>query len=256
MIDARLGAIVMASITLMLMATPATVFHQDFQHQKVIANPESPEGRRTLVIDDEDPETFDRIKQKAEKEIDYETGEKRWTQIYAASQYGDEMPETKPREFQGLPEVGRSLEPFFGAIGPMLFFLGVFSAAYSSFLVNSMIGGFILADGLGIGSNPEDKWPRIFTVIVLLTGMFVGLYCILVLGEQRPVELIVAAQAVTVVASPLVAGSLLWLTSKRDVMGENVNGPLLTIFGIVGFVILLAMSANTLRGVLGKLGWI
>jgi Mn2+/Fe2+ NRAMP family transporter len=260
MIDVRVGAAIMALITLMLMATPATVFHQDFVRESIIEKPgDSSEAKATLIIDDSDPEEFARLKQRAEKEQNWETDSPRWTTIYAQSEYdalGDDVKQlTKPREFQGLPEVGRSLEPLFGAIGPMLFFLGVFSAAYSSFLVNSMIGGFILADGLGMGSSPEDRWPRIFTIIVLLTGMGVGLYCILVLNEQSPVELIVAAQAVTVVASPLVAGSLLWLTSKREVMGKNVNGPVLTGLGVVGLILLLAMSANTLMNVLKKLGW-
>jgi Mn2+/Fe2+ NRAMP family transporter len=259
MIDVRVGAGIMAVITLMLMATPATVFHQDFKIESVVENPgDSLEAKGTLIIDDADPEEFDRVKKRAEQEINWETNSPRWTKIYSQIEY-EALPDkqkTKPREFQGLPEVGKSLEPLFGAVGPMLFFLGVFSAAYSSFLVNSMIGGFILADGLGLGNTPEDRWPRIFTIIVLLTGMGVGLYCILVLHEKSPVELIVAAQAVTVVASPLVAGSLLWLTSKRDVMGDNVNGPLLTVFGVVGFILLLAMSANTLMNVLGKLGWI
>ena len=104
-------------------------------------------------------------------------------------------------------EVGRALEPLFKGLGPTLFFLGLFAAAYSSFLVNSMIGGFMLADGLGLGDSPTDVWPRRFTLLVLLVGMAVGLYVINVMGGQRPVTLIVAAQAVTVLASPLVAGS-------------------------------------------------
>ncbi len=260
MIDVRVGAMIMAVITLMLMATPATVFHKDYKLEEVIKDPKNAAEKATLIIDDSNPEEFERVKKQAGKEVNWETDSPRWTKIYPKSEYENlskkQRQPTQPREFQGLPEVGRSLEPLFGAVGPLLFFLGVFSAAYSSFLVNSMIGGFILADGLGVGSTPEDRWPRIFTIVVLLTGMGVGLYCILVLHEQRPVELIVAAQAVTVVASPLVAGSLLWLTSKRDVMGDNVNGPLLTTFGVIGFLVLLAMSANTLMSVLGKLGWL
>lgn len=260
MIDVRVGAVIMAAITLMLMATPATVFYNDFQlEQVVVESPDNPpEANSTLVIDDTDMEEFHRVRERAEKEIDWETDSKRWTSIEPLSQYNarpdDQKLELTVRKFQGLPEVGKSLEPLFGKIGPLLFFLGVFSAAYSSFLINSMIGGFILADGLGLGSRPEDRWPLIFTIAALLTGMCVGLYCILVLNEQKPVELIVAAQAVTVIASPLVAGSLLWLTSKRDVMGENVNGPLLKTFGIAGLILLLGMSANTLKSVLEKLG--
>ena len=56
---------------------------------------------------------------------------------------------------------------------------------------------------------------------------------------------IIAAQAVTVVAVPLVAGVLLWLTSSKDVMGENRNGPILKVFAGIGLVILIAMAANT-----------
>ena len=78
---------------------------------------------------------------------------------------------------QSVGDVAQQLRPLFGEKGQALFCLGLFSAAYSSFLINSMIGGFILADGLGLGSRPTDVWPRVFTVVVLLTGMFVVALC-------------------------------------------------------------------------------
>lgn len=247
MIDTRVGACVMAAITLMLMATPATLFHPTYQYEHVITDSGSsglPEG--SLVIDDTDPERYARLKQKAEEELDWQTQEKLWASIVPLStvQKRDPPPELTNRTFGTIPEVGMSLKPTFGTIGPVLFFLGVFSAAYSSFLVNSMIGGFILSDGLGLGSAPEDRWPKILTIAVLMTGMFVGLYCILVLKDQKPLGLIVAAQAVTVLASPLVGGSLLWLTSRKDVMGDDANGLLLNGLGWLGFLMLLALSAK------------
>jgi NRAMP (natural resistance-associated macrophage protein)-like metal ion transporter len=247
MIDTRVGACVMAAITLMLMATPATLFHPDYQYEKVVTESNSsvvPKG--TLVINNEDPERYERLKKKAEKELDWETKDHLWASILPSSEvekYNSDI-ETDSRTFNTIPEVGMSLKPAFGTIGPVLFFLGVFSAAYSSFLVNSMIGGFILSDGLGLGSSPEDRWPKILTIAVLMTGMFVGLYCILVLENQKPLPLIVAAQAVTVLASPLVGGALLWLTSNKDVMGKDVNGPILNVLGGVGFLMLLALSAK------------
>ncbi len=45
----------------------------------------------------------------------------------------------------------------FGTMGRAVFCIGLFSAAYSSFLVNSMVGGFILCDGLGWGSDPRKS---------------------------------------------------------------------------------------------------
>ena len=94
-----------------------------------------------------------------------------------------------------------------------------------------------------VGTGPSDSAPRILTVIALLTGMSVGLAVLVFDFDRTPT--IIAAQAVTVVAAPLVAGVLLWLTSSRDVMGKDVNGPATITLAGVGFVLLLAMAART-----------
>lgn len=147
------------------------------------------------------------------------------------------------QDLSGAGDVAKQLEPLFGSWGKGLFCLGLFCAAYSSFLINSMIGGFVLADGLGLGSRSEDKWTRYLTAVVLLTGMSVALY-VIKKGVQ-PVGAIVMAQAVTVIAAPLMAGTLLWLCNRKEHMGEQKNGPLLNIVGGIGFLMLLAMAWNT-----------
>ena len=147
------------------------------------------------------------------------------------------------QDLSGAGDVAKQLEPLFGSWGKGLFCLGLFCAAYSSFLINSMIGGFVLADGLGLGSRSEDKWTRYLTAVVLLTGMSVALYVIK--KEVQPVGAIVMAQAVTVIAAPLMAGTLLWLCNRKEHMGEQKNGPILNIVGGIGFLMLLAMAWNT-----------
>ena len=144
------------------------------------------------------------------------------------------------KDLSGVGDVGNALQPLFGDKGQILFCIGLFSAAYSSFIVNSMIGGFILSDSLGLGGTPQDKWTRILTAAVLLTGMFVALYVIQ--SGTKPVVAIVAAQAVTVVAAPLAAGALLLLTSSKKVMGEHRNGIGVNILASIGFVLLLGMA--------------
>jgi Mn2+/Fe2+ NRAMP family transporter len=73
--------------------------------------------------------------------------------------------------------------------------------------------------------------------------MSVGLAVIMFDFDRTPT--IIAAQAVTVVAAPLIAGVLLWLTSSRDVMGESLNGPITKAFAGIGLVLLIAMAART-----------
>ena len=140
-------------------------------------------------------------------------------------------------------DVAVALEKSFGASARVIFCLGLFSAAYSSFLVNSMIGGFMAADGLGFGSRPADLLPRVLTTAVLVTGMAVGVAVLYFNFDRTPT--IIAAQAVTVIAAPLIAGVLLWLTSSRDVMGEHVNGPMTIGMGLLGFLMLIGMAGKT-----------
>lgn len=140
-------------------------------------------------------------------------------------------------------EVANALEGTFGPSAKIVFCCGLFSAAYSSFLVNSMIGGFILADSLNLGSSPGDKWPRITTTAALLTGMVIALAALILDFDRTPT--IIFAQAVTVLGAPLIAGVLLWLTSREDVMGSAKNGPAVIVAGSIGLVLLVGMAYRT-----------
>ncbi|MBN1344682.1 MAG: divalent metal cation transporter [Phycisphaerae bacterium] len=137
-------------------------------------------------------------------------------------------------------DVARQLTPLFGPYGKALFCLGLFAAAFSSFLVNAMIGGSLLSDGMGLGGYMKDLWPKIFTTASLLIGMSVAIW--VTRAGRAPVGAIVTAQAITVIANPLMAGVMLWLTNRRDVMGDRRNGLALNVLGGIGFLMVLAIA--------------
>ena len=138
-------------------------------------------------------------------------------------------------------DVANQLRPAFGEKGKLIFCIGLFSAAYSSFIVNSMIGGFILSDGLGLGDTPNYKSTRICTALVLIFGMVVSL-AVTNLGWNPVLSAIVAAQAATVIFAPLAAVLLWWMTASKDVMGENRNSLALNIAAAIGIIALLFMA--------------
>ena len=140
-------------------------------------------------------------------------------------------------------QVAVALEPSFGVFGKYIFCLGLFSAAFSSFLINSMIGGFIVSDCLGLGSDPNGRAPRVMTTVALLTGMSVAVAFLLLGFDRTPT--IIAAQAVTVVGAPLVAGVLLWLSSSKDIMGCHAASTPTKTVAAVGLAVLIAIAANT-----------
>jgi len=121
-----------------------------------------------------------------------------------------------PGEFTTAGDVARQLEPLFGSAARILFSLGIFAAAFSSFLGNALVGGTVLSDGLGLGSSMDSPWPKRLTVLALLLGMVVA---VAATGAGfEPVLIIVFAQALTVLGVPMLAVVMLWLayTTRKD----------------------------------------
>jgi Mn2+/Fe2+ NRAMP family transporter len=189
MIDVRVGLIIMALITMMLMCSTAAGLH---------------------------------------------------AREAAALHAGEEVAEV---ELKKTIDVATSMEGLFGSTGKLIFCLGLFAAAYSSFLINIMIGGFLAADGLGLGSRPTDRVPRVLAATVLMVGISIALAVNAVGWDHKPI--IIAAQAVTVIASPLLAGVLLWLASSRDVMGEHVASPMQKVIAAIGLAALVGIGYRT-----------
>jgi Mn2+/Fe2+ NRAMP family transporter len=114
-----------------------------------------------------------------------------------------------------VADVARQLEPLFGSAALVLFSLGLFAAAFSSFMVNAMIGGTLLADGLGLGARIDGLWPKRLTALALVVGM--GIAIPVKIAGEAPVAMIILAQSLTVLGMPVLAFSLLYLATTRDV---------------------------------------
>lgn len=67
-------------------------------------------------------------------------------------------------------DVARQLEPSLGATAKIIFSIGILAGALSSFLVNALIGGTVMADSIKKGASLQDRWPLHLTVAALLIG--------------------------------------------------------------------------------------
>src|SRR5690606_36970074 len=94
----------------------------------------------------------------------------------------------------------------------LLFSLGIFAAACGSFMVNAMIGGTVFSDGLGLGASMDGLAPKMFAGLALAISMNIGLYVIAT--GQKPVQLTIAAQTLTVLAGPILAGAMVYLAFR------------------------------------------
>ena len=140
--------------------------------------------------------------------------------------------------------LAQTLHPLLGNTAYWVFCIGLVAVAANPFLINAMIGGTIAADGLGLPARMSDRWPRIFTVIVMLMGMGVALWALQ--SGTKPIQLIIFGQALTVLGNPLMAITMLWLANREDVMGTRRNNRFVNILGSVGLVVVLLMAIRVL----------
>lgn len=141
-----------------------------------------------------------------------------------------------------IATLAMTLRPLLGSAAFIIFCIGLFPVALNPFLINAMIGGTALADGFGLPGRINDRWPRVFTVGVLITGFVMA--SIGLINRIPPVNLMVFGQAMTVIGNPLMAGTLLWMANSKKVMGERRNGWGANALGALGFTIVLLLAVR------------
>lgn len=146
-------------------------------------------------------------------------------------------------------EMAMQLEPLLGRFAKILFLLGLWAGAFSSFIINALIGGTLLADGLGLGCRLEDPWPKRLASAVMVLGTALAI----VFGKN-PIQALVVAQASTIVGVPFIALIMLLLANRESVMGAALkNRPGINVLAGAGLVWLLVLSGRTVFAVLAML---
>ncbi|MEK4083071.1 Nramp family divalent metal transporter [Psychrobacillus sp. FSL K6-1415] len=141
-------------------------------------------------------------------------------------------------------EMGLALEPLFGNWSTIVFMLGLFGASFSSLMGNATIGGSLLADGLGIGSNLSNMKVKLLIILVMLFGSIIGI----VFGSA-PLNLIVFAQAITIFVVPFIAIAILVVANDKNIMGELKNKLLSNVLGVIGLIVLIYLAFNNIKNI-------
>ena len=89
----------------------------------------------------------------------------------------------------------------------------------------------------------DSRWPKLFTVGTLVFGMFVAL------GARtagfKVGNLIIFAQAITILGNPLLAGCMLWLATREDLTRRQAVPLWMKALAAAGFTVVLVLSIRT-----------
>ncbi len=133
-------------------------------------------------------------------------------------------------------DMALQMEALFGVYAKVIFSVGLCAAAFSSMMVNSVIGGGLLADGLGLSRSMNDPRTKVFIIAILLIGMLVAIFF-----RGNVIYALIMAQASTMLTVPLIAVGLFLVLNNKKVMGEYRNNTMQNIIAVAGFLVVSIM---------------
>ncbi|MEM9676034.1 MAG: Nramp family divalent metal transporter, partial [Bacteroidota bacterium] len=136
-------------------------------------------------------------------------------------------------------DMGLALEPLYGNTATIIFMLGLFGASFSSLLGNATIGGALLSDAFFGSYQLSDAKVRRVILLVILIGAAIALKF-----GRLPLELIIFAQAITILIAPIIAIALLLVAKDAELMGslKNSRWQTLVAFLCIGVLFFLAIT--------------
>ena len=154
-----------------------------------------------------------------------------------------------PGDFSSVGELANQLKGVLGTWATTVFCFGLAAASFSSFIANALIGGALLADGVGLDADLSG-WPvKLLTSAVMLVGCGVAVATIRT-GSGNTTSLLIA-QASTLVAAPLCAVLVFYMSSRKDIMGDMQNGWISIVIGLCGLIAMGWLNYNLFRQVFG-----
>lgn len=143
-----------------------------------------------------------------------------------------------------LNEMSEQLSPLLGPKGSILFAAGLAAAGVTSSITAPLAAGYTV---VGVFPKASPRWATVAAIGVVVVG------ALFAVGFGRsPHAAIVLAQATNGVLLPLVAGFLLLVMNRREMLGSHCNGALFNLLG--GAVVLLTcgLAAKSLFSLICK----
>lgn len=138
-----------------------------------------------------------------------------------------------------MGQLGAVFEPLAGPVGTAIFAIGFTGAAFSAMTANATASGAMFSDALNRRSTTSatSGTAKIISGFVLIFGVAVT-----VLFRSSPIQLIVTAQALTILVAPLLATLIVVMANRAQLMGPLRNTWWQNLFGFIGLAAVFALS--------------
>lgn len=143
-------------------------------------------------------------------------------------------------EVTSAADMAGSLTPLLGDLAKPFLCVGMVAAGVSASTVTPLGVSYVLSGLFGWEMNKKDKRFFWTNIIVVVTGIIVAA------TGFNPVTIIMTAQALNGIFLPIVVFLLVYLTSRKDLMGNYVSTRKQNILGIIVGLITLVVGMSSI----------
>ncbi|MEX0997752.1 MAG: Nramp family divalent metal transporter [Flavobacteriaceae bacterium] len=143
-------------------------------------------------------------------------------------------------EVENAADLAKGLQPLYGEFATYFLSIGLFAAGISSAITAPLAAAYVSKECFNWKGGMKSKKFRMVWMFILLLGIFISS-----LG-LRPIEIITFAQVANGVLLPVVAGFLLWVMNKKELLGNYKNSVFQNVLGVLIVLTTLVLSFRSL----------
>lgn len=147
----------------------------------------------------------------------------------------------------GAAGLAQSLEPLYGEAARYCIGLGLFAAGITSAITAPLAGAYVAQGCLNLDGNHQSKTFRATWMLILFTGVLLATFGI------KPIAIIQFAQIANGILLPVIAGILIWLANRANLLGTHKNSTFKNAISLVILIITLILGGKVILTVIGSL---
>ncbi|MGJ8667131.1 MAG: Nramp family divalent metal transporter [Patiriisocius sp.] len=143
-------------------------------------------------------------------------------------------------EINNAADLAKSLEPLYGNLAKYLLSIGLFAAGITSAITAPLAAAYVAKGVFGWNVGLKDfKFRMVWGFILVIGVVFSSI-------GFSSIEIIKFAQIANGLLLPIIAGFLLWVVNKKNVLGNYVNSKLQNILGFIILITTILLGARTI----------
>lgn len=151
----------------------------------------------------------------------------------------------KGQDISNAADLAKSLEPLFGEYARYFVGIGLAAAGLTSAITAPLAAAYVVQGCLGWEKNIKSTKFRLVWGGILLLGIFFSS-----LGYS-PIDIIKFAQVANGILLPIIAGYLIWMANKKQLLGTYTNTNWQNIISIIIWFVVFGLGARSILKVFG-----